>query len=43
MHPPVVLIGDGHVTMGMSVKPNARKVRKIGDGVVVGVAGERRF
>ena len=39
----VVLIGDGQVTMGMSViKPNARKVRKIGDGVIVGFAGERR-
>lgn len=36
----VVLIGDGQVTMGtITIKPNARKVRRIGDGVIVGFAG----
>lgn len=36
----VVVIGDGQVSMGnMVVKPNARKVRRIGDSVVVGFAG----
>lgn len=35
----VVLIGDGQVTMGSTmIKPNARKVRRIGD-VIVGFAG----
>lgn len=36
----VVVIGDGQVSQGnMVVKPNARKVRRIGEGVVVGFAG----
>jgi ATP-dependent HslUV protease subunit HslV len=37
----VVMIGDGQVSLGASiVKPNARKVRRIGDGkVMVGFAG----
>ncbi|GAX74406.1 hypothetical protein CEUSTIGMA_g1854.t1 [Chlamydomonas eustigma] len=36
----VVLIGDGQVSQGsMIVKPNAKKVRKIGEGVVAGFAG----
>lgn len=36
----VVMGGDGQVSMGSSVvKGNARKVRKIGDGVLVGFAG----
>jgi len=33
----VVIIGDGQVSMGNTVmKPNARKVRKLGDGSVIG-------
>src|SRR5690606_10966685 len=33
----VVVIGDGQVSMGNTVmKPNARKVRKLGDGSVIG-------
>jgi ATP-dependent HslUV protease, peptidase subunit HslV len=33
----VVIIGDGQVSMGQTVmKPNARKVRKLGDGTVIG-------
>lgn len=33
----VVVIGDGQVSLGQTViKPNARKVRKLGDGSVVG-------
>ncbi|MFD1612922.1 ATP-dependent protease subunit HslV [Sphingomonas tabacisoli] len=33
----VVIIGDGQVSMGQTVmKPNARKVRKLGDGSVIG-------
>lgn len=36
----VVLIGDGQVSMGSTiVKPNARKIRRIGEGVVAGFAG----
>ena len=37
----VVIAGDGQVTMGQTVmKPNARKVRPIGDGkVIAGFAG----
>jgi ATP-dependent HslUV protease subunit HslV len=36
----VVLIGDGQVSLGPTiVKPNARKIRKIGEGVVAGFAG----
>ncbi|KAG1677142.1 hypothetical protein FOA52_000948 [Chlamydomonas sp. UWO 241] len=36
----VVLIGDGQVSMGSTiVKPNAKKVRRIGEGVVAGFAG----
>ncbi|HLZ79373.1 MAG TPA: ATP-dependent protease subunit HslV [Sphingomonas sp.] len=33
----VVIVGDGQVSMGNTVmKPNARKVRKLGDGSVIG-------
>ncbi|NNM76819.1 ATP-dependent protease subunit HslV [Sphingomonas sp. ID1715] len=33
----VVIVGDGQVSMGQTVmKPNARKVRKLGDGSVIG-------
>jgi len=33
----VVIIGDGQVSMGQTVmKPNARKVRRLGDGSVIG-------
>ncbi len=33
----VVVIGDGQVSMGQTVmKPNARKVRRLGDGSVIG-------
>ena len=36
----VVIAGDGQVTLGNTVmKDNARKVRRIGDGVLVGFAG----
>lgn len=36
----VVMIGDGQVTAGSTiVKGNVRKVRRIGDGVIVGFAG----
>eukprot|EP00195_Chlamydomonas_chlamydogama_P008926 CAMPEP_0202901474 /NCGR_PEP_ID=MMETSP1392-20130828/14273_1 /ASSEMBLY_ACC=CAM_ASM_000868 /TAXON_ID=225041 /ORGANISM="Chlamydomonas chlamydogama, Strain SAG 11-48b" /LENGTH=256 /DNA_ID=CAMNT_0049588035 /DNA_START=50 /DNA_END=820 /DNA_ORIENTATION=- len=36
----VVLIGDGQVSMGPTiVKPNARKIRRIGESVVAGFAG----
>ena len=37
----VVVIGDGQVSMGQTVmKPNAKKVRRIGDGsVIAGFAG----
>ncbi|CAM9315471.1 unnamed protein product, partial [Ectocarpus fasciculatus] len=36
----VMMGGDGQVSQGSSVvKPNARKVRKIGDNIVVGFAG----
>ena len=39
--PPVqFIIGDGQVTLGSQViKPNARKVRKLKEGVVCGFAG----
>lgn len=38
----VVMIGDGQVSVGsVSVKPNVRKVRRIGEGVVAGFAGGR--
>ena len=38
--PQVVLIGDGQVSVGPTiVKPNAKKIRRIGDGVVAGFAG----
>ncbi|KAG2492216.1 hypothetical protein HYH03_009461 [Edaphochlamys debaryana] len=34
------MIGDGQVSVGsVSVKPNVRKVRRIGEGVVAGFAG----
>lgn len=34
------MIGDGQVSMGsMVVKPNARKVRRIGKNVIAGFAG----
>ena len=33
----VVVVGDGQVSMGQTVmKPNARKVRRLGDGSVIG-------
>jgi ATP-dependent HslUV protease, peptidase subunit HslV len=33
----VVIVGDGQVSMGQTVmKPNARKVRRLGDGNVIG-------
>ena len=33
----VIIIGDGQVTAGQTVmKPNAKKVRKLGDGSVIG-------
>jgi ATP-dependent HslUV protease subunit HslV len=33
----VVIVGDGQVSMGQTVmKPNARKVRQLGDGSVIG-------
>ena len=33
----VVIVGDGQVSMGQTVmKPNARKVRRLGDGSVIG-------
>lgn len=37
----VVIAGDGQVTLGQSVvmKPNARKVRRLGDGAIAGFAG----
>jgi len=36
----VAMIGDGQVTLGnMVVKPNARKLRRIGDDILVGFAG----
>ena len=36
----VVMAGDGQVSAGSSVvKPNARKVRRIGDNILVGFAG----
>ncbi len=36
----VVMIGDGQVSVGpVAIKPNVRKVRRIGDGVVAGFAG----
>jgi hypothetical protein len=38
----VVMIGDGQVTMGAEVvKPNVKKVRRIGTGVIGGFAGAR--
>ena len=38
--PQVVMIGDGQVTMGSEVvKPNVKKVRRIGTGVIGGFAG----
>jgi len=37
----VVVAGDGQVTLGQSIvmKPNAKKVRRLGDGVISGFAG----
>lgn len=36
----VVVIGDGQVSMGSTVmKPNAKKVRRLSDGIVAGYAG----
>ena len=33
----VIIVGDGQVSMGQTImKPNARKVRKLGDGSVIG-------
>ncbi len=40
LHCKVVLIGDGQATQNdFIVKPNVRKVRQIGEGVVTGFAG----
>jgi hypothetical protein len=40
--PQVVMMADGQVTAGsMVVKPNARKLRRLGEGVVGGFAGAR--
>ena len=38
-----VIAGDGQVTLGQSVvmKPNAKKVRRLADGVISGFAGHR--
>jgi ATP-dependent HslUV protease subunit HslV len=37
------MIGDGQVTMGGEiVKPNVKKVRRIGTGVIGGFAGAQR-
>ncbi|EFJ04914.1 hypothetical protein SELMODRAFT_431977 [Selaginella moellendorffii] len=37
----VVIIGDGQVTMGAEIlKPNVRKVRRIGENVIGGFAGQ---
>ncbi len=39
----MVIVADGQVTQGNQiVKPNVRKVRKIGDNVIGGFAGMRR-
>ena len=39
--PQVVIVADGQVTQGNQiVKPNVRKVRKIGDNVIGGFAGQ---
>ncbi|CAM6096399.1 unnamed protein product [Calypogeia fissa] len=36
----VIVIGDGQVTLGSQIiKPNVKKVRKIGDSVIGGFAG----
>ena len=36
----VAVVGDGQVSLGPTiVKPNARKVRKIGDDIIAGFAG----
>jgi ATP-dependent HslUV protease subunit HslV len=36
----VAMAGDGQVSMGPTVvKGNARKIRRIGDGILVGFAG----
>merc|ERR1712000_102395 len=36
----VAMIGDGQVTLGTHIhKPNAKKIRKIGDNVITGFAG----
>ena len=41
--PQVVIVADGQVTQGNQiVKPNVRKVRKIGDNVIGGFAGTVR-
>jgi len=34
------MAGDGQVSMGPTVvKPNARKIRRLGDNIIVGFAG----
>jgi len=37
-----VIAGDGQVTLGQSIvmKPNAKKVRRLADGVISGFAGQ---
>ena len=36
----VVIIGDGQVTYGdVLLKPNAKKIRRVGDNIIVGFAG----
>ena len=36
----VTMIGDGQVSLGSTVvKPNAKKVRRIGDNILAGFAG----
>ena len=38
--PTVIIIADGQVTLGSEiVKPNVRKVRRIGEDVIGGFAG----
>lgn len=35
-----MMIGDGQVSLGdMVLKPNARKIRRIGNDILVGMAG----
>lgn len=42
--PTVIIIADGQVTLGSEiVKPNVRKVRRIGENVIGGFAGNSLF